>query len=410
MTSPSTTKIQLRLPKLLDWQRTVDQNTARFQVLACGRRVGKTTYSKRRIAKQALYTGLPYAYFAPTYKMLDEVWRGMVNGLRDVTSEKRVQEKQIILLSGGVVDFWSLENPDAARGRKYAGIVVDEAAMVRALADTWAAVLRPLLTDYQGWAMFPSTPRGRNAFWELYQRGIDPLQPEWSAWRLPTAANPLIEPGEIEAARQELPERIFAQEYLAEFLEGNGVVFRRVNEAAIAPHAAPDDHAGHDIVIGADWGKMNDFTVLTASCRQCRCMVDFDRFNQIDYVFQVERLASMVAKWHGAIVHAETNSMGEAVIEQVERRGIRVVRFTTTAQSKPPLIESLALALERGEYAIQDIPVLVGELQAYTMTMNKITGRASYSAPDGMNDDTVMSLALSWHGIVHHMSSLIAFV
>ena len=83
--------------------------------------------------------------------------------------------------------------------------------------------------------------------------------------------------------------------------------------------------------------------------------------------------------------------------------GVTIAPFQTTPSSKPPLIESLALAFERAEAQWQDDPVWTGELEAYERTVSPVTGRSRYNAPDGMHDDCVMSLALAWHGVAHHM-------
>ena len=87
------------------------------------------------------------------------------------------------------------------------------------LGDAWQKVIRPMLTDLRGDGWFLSTPKGHNFFWELYCKGQDPLQKDWGAWRMPTSANPYILESEIEDARLMLPEIVFAQEYMAEFIE-----------------------------------------------------------------------------------------------------------------------------------------------------------------------------------------------
>jgi hypothetical protein len=146
--------------------------------------------------------------------------------------------------------------------------------------------------------------------------------------------------------------------------------------------------------MGVDWGKHNDWTSLTVICRDCRRVVDWDRFNEVDYAYQRRRLAALARKWGCAHVLAESNAMGEPNIEELQRAGLPVAGFATTATSKPPLVESLALALEQGQLAV---PVdYVGELQAYEQARNAITNRPTYGAPRGMHDDRVMSLALAW--------------
>ena len=88
------------------------------------------------------------------------------------------------------------------------------------------------------------------------------------------------------------------------------------------------------------------------------------------------------------------NSIGEPGFEALQRAGLPVRAFETTASSKPPLIENLALTLERAEFQFIPDPVWTGELEAYERKVSPLTGRSQYSAPEGLHDDTVMARAL----------------
>lgn len=379
----------------------------RFNVASCGRRIGKTTLGQDRCIGPLL-EGKPVGWFSPTYKMLSDVWRSLASTLQPVTKRTNATEKQIELITGGVLDMWSLDNPDAARGRKYARVVIDEAAMIPLLQDAWQAVIRPTLTDFAGDGWFLSTPKGMNFFRQCYDWGQDPEREEWKSWRMPTSVNPFILDSEIEAARQELPERVFQQEYLAEFLEDAGGVFRGVLAVATAQPAEPSP--GGDYVMGVDWGQKEDFTVLSVIDRTTRKQVAVDRFNQIDWAVQRGRLRAMADRWGVSGIYAEENSIGGPNIEALRGEGLPVVAFQTTAVSKPPLIESLALAFERKEIEVLSDSVQVAELQAYERTVSRVTGRSSYNAPAGYHDDMVMALALAWHGVTSHIGSLVDFI
>jgi hypothetical protein len=384
--------------KLDDWhpaQEVVFDHPARFKVLSCGRRWGKSTLGLEALIEVAV-EGSPVAWFSPTYKMLADVWREAKTLLYPLILRINEQEKRIELRTRGVIDFWSLDNPDAARGRKYALAVIDEAAMVAHLASAWQEAIRPTLTDYQGGAWFLSTPKGRNFFWQLWQRGMDDAKGEWQSWQMPTSANPFIAQSEIAAAKDELPERVFQQEYLAQFLEDAGGVFRGVRDVCTAARVEP--YAG-TFRMGVDWGQTNDFTVLTVFDSASRRMVDMDRFNKVDWSLQRSRLAAMAHKWGVERIVAEANSIGGPNIEALRREGLPVVAFTTTAQSKGPLIESLVLAIEKREVTLLNDAVLINELEAYERTVSKETGRSKYSAPEGMHDDVVVSCALGWMAV-----------
>jgi hypothetical protein len=308
---------------------------------------------------------------------------------------------------GGRILFRSLDNPDNARGQTAHGIVMDESADVKPTA--WYEVLRPMLIDTDGWLWAIGTPKGRNWFWRESMAALD--RDDSMAWQVPTLGvevrdgqlarkphtleNPDIPFSEIERLYYTLSERSFRQEILAEFVEDGGGVFRGVAACMTAP-AAPllTDHHGHEIVMGCDWAKQNDYTALAVGCATCRQELARDRFNQIDYHFQVQRLKALAQVWQPAAILTELNSIGQPVFEMLQREGLPVVGFTTTASTKPPLIENMALAIERGEWRLQPDPVWTGELEAYERTVSPVTGRSSYNAPEGMHDDTVMARAL----------------
>lgn len=196
----------------------------RFNVAVMGRRWGKTRFGLNRLVAMA-GRGRPVGWFAPQYKLLDEAFRKCRRKLAPVIVHQDIQQHRIELISGGVVDFWTLESPDAGRGRKYALAVIDEAAMARNLEEAWTAAIRPTLADYQGRAWFLSTPKGTNYFKTLFDRaGADA---EWARWQLPTHDNPFIRPEEIEAMRLELPSLIYQQEVLAQFVDFAGAVLKR---------------------------------------------------------------------------------------------------------------------------------------------------------------------------------------
>jgi hypothetical protein len=327
--------------------------------------------------------------------MLTEVWREALTILKPITSGVSKQEHRIELLTGAAVDMWSLDNPDSSRGRKYARAVVDEAAMIPNLAEAWQAVIRPTLTDYKGDGYLLSTPKGMNFFYECFSRGQDALYPDWASWHMPTVANPYIDPGEVEKARLELPEAVFRQEYLAEFLQNEGAVFRNIAACLHAPKTTPEQHKGHRIVLGVDWGMKNDFTVACALCATCNCEVELDRFNKIEWAFQRARIKAIYDRWQISDGLVELNSIGSPNFEALQPDCPKLRGFETTGSSKPPLIQSLALALERVEVQWLSDDVARLELMAYESRVSATTGRVGYSAPEGQHDDTVIGRALA---------------
>jgi len=312
---------------------------------------------------------------------------------------------------GTTVIYRSLDDPDNARGHTADGVIIDEAGDVR--PEAWYQVLRPMMIDTGGQAWIGGTPRGRNWFWREHRAALE--RDDATCWQIPTVGceivggqlvrkphpleNPDIPFSEIQELFKTTPIDVFRQEILAEFIERQGQVFRNLDPCLNAPlDAQPADHKDHYIVMGCDWGKQADFTSLSVVCVDCKQELALDRFNQIDYAFQRGRLAVLADKWGVSRIVAELNAMGDPVVEQLQRDGLPVQGFQTTASSKPPLIESLALAFEREECQWLDIPIATGELEAYERKVSPTTGRSSYSAPSGLHDDTVIARALAWSG------------
>jgi hypothetical protein len=381
------------------------EQSKRFNVAVCGRQMGKTTLGIERSARGAA-DGLACAWFAPTFKFLEQSWRTLRDILQPVTSAKSEQQHRLDLAGGGSIECWSLEDPDAGRGRRYARIVVDEAAMVRELEHVWQASLRPTLSVLRGDAWFLSTPKGLNYFHQLYQLGQDPLESEWASWQMPSSASPYITADEIAAARAELPERVFAQEYLAEFLslEGAGV-FRGVDAVAYLEPQGPSE--GHQYVFGVDWGRSNDFTVVSVLDASTSEQVAVDRFTQIDWEFQSERLHRWADLYKPRAIVAESNAMGNPMVERLQqgygrmygdsRRALPMQPWLATNASKAAAIQALSLAIENGDIALLNDQVQTSELLAYE-TERLPSGLLRYGAPTGQHDDTVIALALAWLG------------
>jgi hypothetical protein len=383
---------RLELPRPHPAQRQVIDEAKRFNTVCCGRRWGKTVLGLDRLIAHAL-KGAPTSWWAPSYRTLQDTWREASTTLSPVIIDKSESEHRLQLTGGGTIEFWSTDAAgDSARGRKYGLAVVDEAALVSGLDQFWQATLRPMLADLRGAAWFLSTPKGLNGFKRLFDRGQDPEKRDWASWQMPTSSNPCISPDEIEAAREDMTEANFAQEFLAQFIAWEGAVFRGILEAATAPWNAEPER-GHEYVIGVDWGRSVDYTVFCVVDVSTRCMVELDRSNRVDYVLQRGRLKALCQKWQPSCIVAEANSIGHPIIEQLWRDGLPVQPFNTSNASKAHIIEGLALALERGQVRILPDPVLLAELQCFQCERLP-SGLMRYSAPPGGHDDTVMALAL----------------
>lgn len=396
----------IRLPYPHPGQRVVRAQAQRFNWLAAGRRWRKTTLVMA-LAVEAACRGGQYIWGAPTFNQVRIGWQETVHAAGGV-ADFAIQRMTATFPGGGQIIYRSLDNPDNARGYTADGVVVDEVGDVKPLA--WYEVLRPMLIDTGGWAWLIGTPKGRNWFHQEFHAALD--RDDSACWQSPTVGcrvtddgrrivrephpleNPEVPFGEIEHIFATVPLRTFRQEILAEFVEGEGAVFRNIKANLWSGGDTPAMHKGHHVVAGIDWGQTTDFTAISIACADCKKELALDRFHGVDYRLQRGRLLALFEKWGVAYAVVELNAMGQPNFEDLAYSGAPVAGFETTASSKPPLVESLALSLEKEEVQWLDIPLATAELEAYERTVSPHTGRPRYSAPEGVHDDTVMARAL----------------
>jgi hypothetical protein len=353
----------------------------RFNVLQCGRRWGKTTFGLNRLMDCA-FQGYPAAWFAPTYKLLAEVWREAVSILGAVATEKSEQEKRLVLTTGGSIEFWSLDTPDAGRGRKYKRVVVDEAGIVRSLDRAWLEAIRPTLTDLIGDAWFLGTPKGQNFFHQLYARG-QAGQDGWASWRMPTVSNPYIDPAEVESARQDLPPSAFNQEYLGIPADDGGNPF---GLEAIARCVGPISNSPA-VAYGVDLAKSQDWTVV-CGLDENGAVSSLERW-QSDWKQTTRKVVDLLDDTPAAV---DSTGVGDPIVEELRRHRPNVEGYKFTSTSKQQLMEGLAAAIQRGEVRIPK-GWLQSELEQFEYHYS--AGGVRYSAPDGLHDDGVCALALA---------------
>jgi predicted phage terminase large subunit-like protein len=329
-------------------QERVWRGRRRFNVVNCGRRWGKTVLAEAALADM-ITTGKPGAYFAPTYKMLMEVWRTVKRDFRDVIAETNESEKRITYINGGQLDMWSLDNFDAVRGRKYGRVIVDEAAMVQDLEEAWTMAIRPTLSDYRGDAWFFSTPKGRNYFYHLAERAK--TDEVWTYWQMPTAANPFISPDEIEAARLELPSTVFAQEYLAEFIDVQGALIKREMLTYMDASSVP---SGLKIGMGVDLAISKSETADYSAI----AVIGFDKESGRRYVLDIWRgkegfhdivqmIVSIAAKWNPQRINIEAVQYQVAVVQELLRKTSLPVRAVKPERDKVTRFQGLHARYEQ---------------------------------------------------------------
>jgi hypothetical protein len=199
-------------------QDTIANDQHRFRVVVAGRRFGKTHLSIRELCYHARKPNQEVWYVAPTYRQAKQiVWRKLKHKLQDLNWAKKINESEltITLKNGSVISLKGADNADSLRGVGLDFMVMDEFADVD--EEAWTEVLRPTLADKQGKALFIGTPKGiGNWAHDLYTMPTE--QPNtWASFQYTTVDGGNVKPEEIEAAKRDLDERTFRQEFLATF-------------------------------------------------------------------------------------------------------------------------------------------------------------------------------------------------
>ncbi|OZI09169.1 hypothetical protein BWI93_05330 [Siphonobacter sp. BAB-5385] len=266
--------------------------------------------AKDLLCETALDDAMPAAYYAPTYKMLATFWAEFKAMMTPVISSKDEQLKTLRLINGAVIDFWSLQDDNVSRGRKYKRVVVDEAAITENLETAWNQAIRPTLTDYKGDAWFMSTPKGRQSyFFKLTEN--EKTKSNWKSFHFRTVDNPYIDPEEVEMAKEDLDALTFTQEYEAEFveLEGNPFFHAWTTERNVQKNYYDPELP---IYLSFDFNIRNSLTVY---------QIDFDKrevrgleeYQQGGIGMDLEQLCKDVAlKYPGAVMIITGDASGNS--------------------------------------------------------------------------------------------------
>lgn len=207
-------------------QVEVYRSKARFRVVVAGRRWGKTALSRVLIiTRAARKRKAKIWYVAPTYKMAKSImWGDLLDAIpRKWIAKINETRLEVLLTNGTLIELKGADKPDSLRGVGVDFLVLDEFQDMT--EETWTKVLRPTLADRQGHAIFIGTPKAYNYLYELYKRGQDPLFTDWESWQFPTITSPFIPISEIAAARNDMDDKSFKQEFEASFETMSGRVY-----------------------------------------------------------------------------------------------------------------------------------------------------------------------------------------
>lgn len=216
---------EIKLVKAHAEQTKIYRSRGSRNVIRCGRRFGKTTMFENWASNWSMHQKR-VGWFSPSYKLLLPSYNRILKMVRPAVKSSSKIDGIIELVTGGAIEFWTLNDPDAGRSRFYDEVLIDEASLVKGLRDIWELSIAPTLLDRGGNASMAGTPKGIDIENYFYLACTDKsLLDGWKEFHAPTSANPMLDPLAVAALAGKYPPLVFQQEYKAEFVDWNGSAF-----------------------------------------------------------------------------------------------------------------------------------------------------------------------------------------
>jgi hypothetical protein len=369
---------------------SIEKEPYKYYVLNIGRQFGKSLLATNQLLKWCLSDNdCKAAWVSPIYKQAKKVFDEIDSALSNtgLVIERNKQELYFKFTNGSTLQFFSAERYDNIRGFTFHYLVCDEFAFMD--SEAWTEVLRATVLVKGKKVLLISTPKGKNHFYHLHQ--LDGVNPQYKSFTMSSYDNPIINPTEIDDAKVTLPEHIFKQEYLAEFIDGGAGLFLNMTYLNIF-------ETTNRYYAGVDLGRADDYTVLTIFNEKGQ-MVYCDRWRQNSWSVIVNEVTNKINQYK-AYTMIEVNSVGDAIFEQIQNNvnaKDRIEPFVTTSKSKQDIIEQLIVANSNNEVQFLELEWLRKEFEVFTYEYNPKTKSIKYSAPNGFHDDGVMATAIAFN-------------
>lgn len=441
---PRTPPFKFTLPRpYCDWQRVLMTSDVKFAMFICGTKSGKSLGGAAKIihasycapkAQDALYriiaptyplTGITYTYInrlcpdkfeqragqdLTDYQRTLATWQN-IKPIR-TESRMRLQWRH----NGSIIQCTHAQDPEVTiEGERTMGNVLDEMSKMR--EGVLASVLSTT-TQTGGWIRGYTTPRGKNWVYHKYLECLNEMElarinkrePTMIAMTATTIDNPYVPRDSIETARRMLPDRIFRQLYLAEFVDDGStfVGFRQLIQGPEISFDGPiqiwlrEGASDMDVILGGDWARTQDFTVVSAWNALTKEMVGFIRFQSVNYKGIVKHVYEFGSRFQEVILlkHDKTG-IGDVIDELLQQLPWPVEGIKFNNENKSAMVNQFMIDMQHGKFRLPNWPDMIAELDAYEVTVNSL-GTMKYGAPSGMHDDIVTSMYLGWSAVVEN--------
>ena len=387
-----------------DKQREVVESDARFRALKWGRRAGKNITANIDLIE---IVRAPWEWphggdnpdeflvwwLGKSYDQANKYgFQTFISAVPDswIANTKRDKPYVVELTHGATVEFRTYDRPDTLQGAGVDHHIVDEAAYCP--RSLWDNDLEPMLMDTRGSAMFISKPRPGTLFEDpVWNRVESPDYPEWVGFHATSASNPFIEEDPTDK-QGTVPDKVYRQEYLAEFVDDSGEVFEDLDANLFTRDEPPADPVS-PFAHGWDLARHEDYTVGVILDAHGR-LVEFYRTQDEPWPVILDDISDRAAAYEGVL--AVDASRDNKIVSDIADRGHNVEPVRFTPKTKRNLIQNLATRIENGELATHEVPQLRHELQVFTYDTTP-SGNIRYHAEEGFHDDAVDALALASH-------------
>ena len=380
--------------KQLEVIKAIFDKETTYITLNGSRQVGKTFICTLSALKWALeLNNQCVMVVSPTDSQVKKVYKQillMIEPIMFFVKSYKIQsgDSEIIFRNGSTILFRSALSDNTLRGYSNTHLILDECAFIK--EETWNTILAPTLTVKGKKVLFCSTPKGNNFFARLYHKGLQNIDKEYKSFKLTFSDNPYANLKFIKEQEEILPDEIYRQEYLGEFIDAAGC-FRHIDQTCVLKKQNPN--TTEQYYIGVDIAFKGDYTVAICMNNKNE-MVDYVRFNNTDILHLTTTLMTFFTKWKPKKILIESNNQGLPVIQTLRNNGVNnIEEFVTSGQSKPVIINQLIAAVGKKEIKLLDESIIKSEFNAFTATINK-TGSIKYAAAYG-HDDIVMAVAIT---------------
>lgn len=396
--------VDISIPQFLE---NAFYNNVKYSIIASGRRTGKTMNAVQWMIEMLLdnqsnglwvdtVQGNLDAYVKRYFKpILKEIWH-----LCYYNERKGYLE----LPNGSYIDLRSAQKPENMEGFEYQYVVINEAGIVFRKQELWYNTIYPMTKGDKTRVKIIGTPKGKNLMSKLAVQAKD--NPDYKFYKFSAYESPFWNKKELNKIKQIVPEEVFRQEYMAEFVDGGGNLFKNLN-SIIRNETLEFGKPNAMYSMGVDLAKHQDFTVITVVDTNTRQCVYIERFNQLDWSLQKQKIVNVWQKFNRAEMIIDSTGVGDSIFDDLVSHGINVTPFKFTNSSKLQLIRNLVIAFENKEIFIPNNEDLINELEMFEIQTTP-SGQITYNAPEGMHDDCVISLALTNH-LLHNVKELIVF-